>query len=142
MLKFLLVGQDGIASKGHSFWTLDFQSDGSIGKIDCSLDATFTIDAPTGDSSIPTTGRATNATDGSGNYGHYWSETGIAKLVFLYQTWSSSKSGNLTEVGINLAANAPNEDVGITVFRYQNESQFLSPCESRPEYHMRATFTD
>jgi hypothetical protein len=39
--------------------------------------------------------------------------------AFFYQTWTSSKSGSLTEVGINLATSAPNITAGITVFRYK-----------------------
>ncbi|KAH6667846.1 hypothetical protein B0J14DRAFT_704299 [Halenospora varia] len=79
-----------------------------------------------GNSSIPTTEIATKATDSFGNDGDYWSELRVP-YAFWYQTWTSSKTGNLTDVGINLAANTPNQDMPITIFRYHNESELLAP---------------
>ena len=122
------VGQHFTASKGHSFWPLSFNADGTIQPIDCSPDSSFTFHAPPATVTIPTIGRATNATDGSGNYGDYWSETGLLDQRYLYQTWTSSKSGTLAEIGVNLACNTPTANpLAITVFRYQNEAQLLSP---------------
>lgn len=122
------IGQHFTASKGHSFWSLSFAADGSIEKIDCSPTTSYTIDAPPATDLIPSTGRATNATDGSGNYGDYWSETGLPTQKFLYQTWISSKSGNLSEIGVNLASNAHAANpLTITVFSYHNESELLRP---------------
>ncbi|KAI9053403.1 hypothetical protein LZ554_002361 [Drepanopeziza brunnea f. sp. 'monogermtubi'] len=117
------------ASKGHAFWPLSFASDGSIDPIDCSADKAFTIDAPP--ATAPFTrngGRALNATDGSGNYGAYYSETGLLTKRFLYQTWTSSRSGMLTEVGVNLALNAAGSNpITIVVFTYPDEATLLSP---------------
>jgi len=122
------VGQHFTAAKGHSFWPLSFNADGTIQPIDCSPHTTFTFHAPAATVSIPTIGRAINATDGSGNYGDYWSETGLLDQRYLYQTWTSSKSGTLAEIGVNLACNTPTANpLAITVFRYQNEAQLLSP---------------
>jgi hypothetical protein len=122
------IGQHFTASKGHSFWPLSFNADGTIQKIDCSPGTSLTFHAPPGTVAIPTIGRATNATDGSGNYGDCRSETGLLDQRYLYQTWTSSKSGTLTEISVNLACNTPTANpLAITVFRYQNEAQFLSP---------------
>lgn len=122
------VGQHFTAAKGHSFWPLSFNADGSIQKIDCSPDATFSFNAPPATVAIPTIGRATNATEGSGNHGDYWSETGLLDQRYLYQTWSSSKTGTLNEIGVNLACNTPTADpLAITVFRYHNETEFFAP---------------
>ncbi|KAJ5032416.1 uncharacterized protein L3040_009021 [Drepanopeziza brunnea f. sp. 'multigermtubi'] len=117
-------------SKGHAFWPLSFASDGSIEPIDCSANKTFTIDAPPATAPFPRIGgRAVNATDGSGNYGAYYSETGLITKRFLYQTWTSSKSGMLTEVGVNLALNAPAPNpITIVVFSYPDEATLLSPA--------------
>ncbi|KAG4435056.1 hypothetical protein IFR05_009462 [Cadophora sp. M221] len=122
------VGQHFTAAKGHGFWPISFNHDGSIQKIDCSPSAKFTIDALPAVAKVPSTGRATKAADGSGNYGDYWAETGLLTQRYLYQTWTSSASGNLTEVGVNLACNSPaSNPMAITVFSYQDEKELIGP---------------
>lgn len=116
-----------VGAKGHSFWTLDFNSDGSIKPISCDANAQFAVDAPPAKVPISTAGRAVNPTDGSDNSGDYSSEAEIPRSSF-YQTWTNSKDGSLREIGINLASQqAPGTNLTITVFRYKNESQLLSP---------------
>jgi hypothetical protein len=120
-----LGGLSFTPAHGHAFWAFNFDHDGSIKKIDCSPGASHGLTAPLGKIQTPR-GIATQATDGSGNNGDYWSESGYPE-AFFYQTWTASKSGNLTEIGVNLAASADNVQLTVTVFRYKDEKQFLSP---------------
>lgn len=120
-------GADFVSGAGHSIWSLNFAADGSILPIDCSPDATFTIQAPMGDPAVtPIDGLATLATDGSGNFANYRSESGWPAASF-FQTWTSSKTGTLTELGINLAANNPNANMTVVTFRYPDEAALLAP---------------
>ncbi|CAI7673616.1 unnamed protein product [Penicillium bialowiezense] len=111
---------------GHSFWALTFEDDNSIGKIDCSPDASTSVVAPLSMKDIATTGSATNATDGSGNHKHYWAETNYPSTL-LYQTWTSSRTGNLSTIAINLAVNSESPALTVYTFRYENEEQLLAP---------------
>lgn len=111
---------------GHGFWKLNFNPDGSISKIDCSPDAQTTVQASISSKDIPTTGLATTATDGSGNNKDYWAESNYPSTWF-YQTWTSSKSGNLSSIGINLGAISPNQPLAVFVFRYPHNADFTAP---------------
>ncbi|PVH81295.1 glycoside hydrolase family 43 protein [Cadophora sp. DSE1049] len=122
------VGQHFTLPKGHGFWPLSFNHDGSIQRIDCSPTTKFIIDAPPATAKVPSTGRATTAADGSGNYGDYWPETGLLTQRYLYQTWTSSTSRNLTEIRVNLACNSPvSNRIAITVFSFRDENELISP---------------
>lgn len=57
------------SAHGHDFFQLEFNSDDSIKSLSCSTKKSFTIQAPLGDASLPSTGRATSAADGSDNFG-------------------------------------------------------------------------
>jgi hypothetical protein len=43
------------------------------------------------------------------------------------ETFISSKSGSLKEVGVNVAGATPTGNLSVTVFRYQNETNFYTP---------------
>jgi hypothetical protein len=45
----------------------------------------------------------------------------------LYQTWASSKTGTLSEVGVNVAGDNPTGNLTVTIFRYQNNTNFFTP---------------
>lgn len=57
------------SAHGHDFFQLEFKGDGSIKPLSCSPQKSFTIQAPRGDVTLPTSGRAINASDASDNFG-------------------------------------------------------------------------
>lgn len=75
-------GSSFVSGAGRSMWSLGFESDGSIRPIDCAEGAKFTFKAARSPRNVSTTGLATNATDGSGNFADYYSES-LASLEFL-----------------------------------------------------------
>lgn len=115
------------AAHGHQLQILHFNTDGSLENLNCSLSKSVTVSIIPGNS-VPaaTTGRAISATDGSGEAASY---TGSCDLPAyqLYQTWKSSKSGTLDEVGINIAGQAPTGNLSLTIFRYDNDTNFFTP---------------
>jgi hypothetical protein len=113
------------ATHGHQFQVLSFNHDGSVADLDCSPTKSFEVAITQGDD-IPTTGRAVSATDSSPIDTAY---TAICDMPYyqLYQTWTSSKTGTLKEVGVNLAGDNPNANMTITVFRYQDDTNFFTP---------------
>ncbi|KAM0787148.1 hypothetical protein ACM66B_006399 [Microbotryomycetes sp. NB124-2] len=113
------------AAHGHGFWPLEFNGDGSVKDIDCSKKQyQFTI--PAAASAPAPSGRALFATDSSGENAAYLPNSDIPGSTY-YQTWSSSKAGTLQEVGVNVAALLPNANLTITVFRYKNKADIVSP---------------
>ncbi|KAK0125145.1 hypothetical protein ONS96_009009 [Cadophora gregata f. sp. sojae] len=115
------------AAHGHQFQRLDFNADGSLKDLDCSLSKSITISLTQGSGvPDPMTGRAVSATDGSGETGSYFVSCNLPSSQ-LYQTWKSSKSGALAEVGVNIAGAAPTDNLTITIFRYDNDTNFFTP---------------
>lgn len=45
----------------------------------------------------------------------------------MIQTWTNSKSGNLTEVGVNIARNIQSVNLTLIVFKFSNDSALISP---------------
>jgi hypothetical protein len=113
------------AAHGHQFQALLFDSDGTVQDLDCSLSKTVTISFSPGYENS-TAGLATTATDSSNQRSPYSVSCNLPTYQ-LYQTWSSSKSGNLAEVGINIAGDAPTGNLSITIFRFQNNTNFFTP---------------
>ncbi|KAL9062784.1 MAG: hypothetical protein Q9157_008634 [Trypethelium eluteriae] len=111
---------------GHQFQVLDFNTDSSVVDLDCSEDRTFSASFLRGNTSNPS-GNAIFATDSSGELAAYTQECGIPTNA-LYQTWQSSSTGVLREVGFNLAG-APRTDaaLAVTVFRFQENADFFTP---------------
>ncbi|KAH7418159.1 glycosyl hydrolase [Cadophora sp. MPI-SDFR-AT-0126] len=115
------------AAHGHQLQQLEFNADGSLKDLDCSLSKSVTVSLTQGYGvPDPKTGRAVAATDGSGETGSYSVSCNLPSSQ-LYQTWKSSKSGTLTEVGVNVAGAAPTGNLTITVFRYDNDTNFFTP---------------
>ncbi|OWP03399.1 hypothetical protein B2J93_7417 [Marssonina coronariae] len=115
------------AAHGHQFQLLQFNPDGSLKDLDCTLSRSVTVSLIPG-SGVPraATGRAVSATDGSGESGSYSVSCNLPYYQ-LYQTWTSSKSGNLTEVGVNIAGDLPSANTTFTVFRYSSKSALVAP---------------
>ncbi|KAK4056108.1 hypothetical protein OIO90_002839 [Microbotryomycetes sp. JL221] len=119
------VSSSTTAAHGHGFWVLDFNSDGSVKDIDCNAKQyKFTI--PAAAAAPAPSGRALSATDGSGEKGRYLPSSDIPGSTY-FQTWTSSKGGNLQEIGVNVAALAPLANLTITVFRYKNKNDIFNP---------------
>jgi hypothetical protein len=113
------------AAHGHQFQVLSFNHDGTVNDLNCSPAQTFTVSLIPG-TNVSSTGLATTATDSSGEVAAY---TPICNLPTyqLYQTFTSSKSGTLSEIGVNIAGDNPTGNLTITIFRYQNNSNFFTP---------------
>jgi hypothetical protein len=111
------------AAHGHQFQALLFSRDGTIQDLDCSLSKTFAISFSSGYENS-TASLATTAMDSSTIRSPY-SVSCNPPTYQLYQTWSSSKTGNLAEVGI--AGDAPTGSLSITIFRFQNNTNFFTP---------------
>lgn len=56
---------------------------------------------------------------------HYVCDTDLYARVI--QTWTNSKSGVLSSVAVNLAAGNQSTNVQVTVFRFSNFSDLVSP---------------
>lgn len=115
------------AAHGHQFQALDFNSDGSVGPLDCSIHHSDTVSLNLG-TGASTTGLAVSSTDNSGpSITTPYLDVCDLPYYQLYQTFPSSKTGSLTEVGINIAGDAPTAPLSITIFRYQNDTNFFTP---------------
>lgn len=110
------------AAHAHNFQPLSFNADGSITDLNCSPNAKFTTPIIPGKTSYS----GLNATDGSGELEAYKPTCNLPAHQ-LYQTWTSSKSGTLKKVGINIASAAPTSNLTLTLFRYPNNSALISP---------------
>ncbi|KAA8567505.1 hypothetical protein EYC84_007981 [Monilinia fructicola] len=122
------------AQHGHQFQILNFNSDGSIKDLNCSASLTSIVKLPTTNTTavqVPSTktndGLAMNAAIGSGNHHQDYYLNCSLPQYSLFQTFTSSKTGNLTTVGVNLAGGGPTGNVTLTVFRYTNATALLSP---------------
>ena len=109
---------------GHQFQQLIFNPDGSVQDLDCSPSKQTTISFASG-SEISMSGPAVTATDSSGNTGSYTISCDLPAR-YLYQTWASSKTGSLSEIGVNMAG-VSTGNLTITVFRFQNNTNFFTP---------------
>jgi hypothetical protein len=113
------------AAHGHQIQKLVFNSDGTVRDIDCSLSKSVAVSFIPG-TNVSSTGLAVSATDGSGETPSYSVSCNLPQYQ-LYQTFASSKSGNLSEIGVNLAGVSPTANTTITIFRYDNNTNFFTP---------------
>jgi hypothetical protein len=113
------------ATHGHQIQKLVFNNDGTLQELDCSPSKSVVVTFAAG-VNVSSKGLATSATDGSGESGIYSAVCNLPSYQ-LYQTWASSKSGNLSEVGVNIAGVEPSGNLTITIFRYQNNTNFFTP---------------
>lgn len=115
------------SAHGFGFQPLSFKSDGSAADLDCSPSATFTVKlGKVGTQPAKKLGLAETATDSSGADAAY-TQVCDTPLNSYYQTWTSSKSGTLKQVDVNLASTPFTDALTLTVFRFQNVSQLQSP---------------
>jgi hypothetical protein len=112
------------AAHGHQLQLLSFNHDGTINDLNCSPTQTFTVSLRPG-SNVSSTGLAITATDTSGELAS-WTPTCNLPTSQLYQTWASSKTGTLSEVGVNVAGDTPTGNLTITIFRYQSNRNFFT----------------
>lgn len=115
-----------MAAHGHQFQVLNFNPDGSIQDLDCSDQKSATIQITPG-RKASAGGLAVTSTDSSGQPGVPYTGECLLPSYQIYQTWTSSKSGNLAEVGVNVAGDSPTGNLTITIFRYQNDTNFYTP---------------
>ena len=114
------------AAHGHQFQVLNFNPDGSIQELDCSTWKSVTLPIAEGNV-VNDTGLAVTASDGSGQPNVAYTPECLLPRYQLYQTWTSSKTGNLVEVGFNIAGDNPTGNLTVTVFRHQNDTDLQSP---------------
>lgn len=110
---------------GHQIQQLHFNADGSLQDLNCHLAKSVSVTFTAG-TRVSTEGRATTATDSSGQDASFNPVCDLPANS-LYQTWASSKSGTLSEVGVNIAGDLPSGNTTITLFRYQNNTNFFTP---------------
>jgi hypothetical protein len=128
------------AAHGHQIQQLVFNTDGSLQDLDCSLSKSVSVTFIPG-TNVSSTGLAISATDGSGELASYAAVCNLPTYQ-LYQTWASSKTGMLVEVGVNIAGDAPTAATTITIFRYSNNTNFFTPryvWETLTTYTLNAT---
>lgn len=113
------------ATHGHQFQLLSFNHDGTVNDLNCSPKQSFTVSLVPS-TNVSSTGLRTTATDSSGEIAA-WIPTCNLPTYQLYQTWASSKTGTLSEVGINIAGDNPTGSLTITIFRYQSNNNFFTP---------------
>ncbi|KAJ5735306.1 uncharacterized protein N7483_000431 [Penicillium malachiteum] len=99
------------STQGFNVFTLSFNEDGSIKPLSCDPSIKYTVEGPEGKSDF-LSGIYAEATDKAPNMGNYTAANDVPYANF-YQTWVSSKPGNLTTIGI--------------IFRYASEEKLLSP---------------
>ncbi|KAH6681494.1 glycosyl hydrolase [Halenospora varia] len=117
------------AAHAHQFQLLNFLKDGSVADLDCSVLKSVSVPIVAG--TLPNTtytGLALKATDSSGVCPDqkYTPDCNLPDYQ-LYQTFSTSKSGTLKSVDVNVAGDAPTGNLTITVFRFQNNTNFYTP---------------
>ncbi|KAF4635398.1 hypothetical protein G7Y89_g2700 [Cudoniella acicularis] len=126
------------AAHAHQFQLLNFASDGSVLDLDCSLNKRVSIPLVAGVLAPSTNSSTTNtttgetdlfltATDGTALQPLHWK--GICNLPTyqLYQTFSASKTGVLQTISLNIAGDFPSGNLTVTVFRYENNTNFFTP---------------
>jgi len=120
-------GGPRVGFSGHIFQPLQFNGDGSVQDLNCAADASYNVNVPQGSGTIEA-GVATTATDASPALAAY-SAVCDSDLFTLYQTWTASKSGTLTEVAVNIAAIPAQQLVPLTmnVFRFSSLAALVLP---------------
>jgi hypothetical protein len=114
---------------GKNVQPLQFNSDGSLKNLDCSVDSEFTFSITKGAGEL-NTGKSLEFTDKS-DPNQLYTYTCDLYENNVYQTWQSSKSGVLKEVGVNLGALNTTTDLQLGVYNFTANSDFLTPCQFR-----------
>lgn len=111
---------------GHVFQPLVFNADGSVEDLNCAADASFGPVTFTLGNGTAGSGNLTAATDGSPAIAEY-DYVCDSTLFSLFQTWTSSKSGTLESVAVNLAAATQTIPLILTVFKFSSLADLVSP---------------
>ncbi|KKA23665.1 hypothetical protein T310_2298 [Rasamsonia emersonii CBS 393.64] len=112
--------------KAGSHWEpLTFLPDGSISPLDCTAPE-YVIDVPVTESQVIDVVANATVSSAPGNY--TWEcGFGIHDRSILYQFFQAPKSGNVTEIGVNIAQQSNNAPVTISLVHVYNISELFSP---------------
>ncbi|KAK5135352.1 hypothetical protein LTR08_005294 [Meristemomyces frigidus] len=111
---------------GHIFQPLEFRADGSVEDLDCSPEASFTVQFKSGKGAVAS-GAATTAGFATPALAVY-TPVCDSDLFDLFQTWQApTHNGTLTSVSINVAASVQTTPLVLTVFKVDSISDLLAP---------------
>lgn len=112
---------------GHIFQPLAFRSDGSAADLNCAANASFPVSLASGTrTGAAAAGNATRAGDATPALATY-TPVCDSDSWLLYQTWTASRSGNLSSVSINVARAMQTVPLSLTVFKFSNYTALLAP---------------
>lgn len=121
-------GDGTLKYHGKNLQPLDFNDDGSLKDLNCDPSAEFNFSIPRG-VGVENSGKSTAFTDRSDPDQDYDYSCDLSRNAF-YQTWQSSKSGTLKEVGVNFGAQNTTTPIQLGVYAFKANSDFLTPCKS------------
>ncbi|KAK4550273.1 hypothetical protein LTR36_003240 [Oleoguttula mirabilis] len=111
---------------GHIFQPLRFGADGSVEDLDCSPDATFSVDFARGSGAVAI-GAAITAGDATPPLAVY-TPVCDSDQFDLFQTWTASKAGLLESVSVNIAAAGVQAvPLALTVFKFASLADLVAP---------------
>ncbi|CAJ2500892.1 Uu.00g037450.m01.CDS01 [Anthostomella pinea] len=111
---------------GHIFQPLTFNSDGSVEDLDCAATAKFEVNFQEGTQEVAT-GAATMAGDKTPLDAAY-TPVCDSDSFDLFQTWTASQSGTLTNVSVNIAgAGIQAVPLTLTVFKFDSYADLIAP---------------
>jgi hypothetical protein len=121
-------GDGTLKLHGKNLQPLHFNKDGSLKNLNCDVSAMFNFSIQQG-TGIKNSGKSTMFTDRSDPDQNYTYTCDLSRNSF-YQTWQSSKSGSLKEVGVNLGALNTTTPIQLGIYKFNANSDFLTPCKS------------
>ena len=110
---------------GHIFQPLKFNADGSVQDLDCDNSANSSVSLLEGTGSVQA-GNVTTAADASPAEAIY-TPVCDSDQYSLFQTWTSSKSGMLTQVAVNIAKSVQTVPLTLNVFKFSALSALEAP---------------
>jgi hypothetical protein len=121
-------GDGSLILHGKNVQPLYFNDDGSVKNLNCNIGATFPITIQRGAGS-QNDGKSKQFTDQSDPNQEYTYKCDLNQRN-LYQTWQSSKSGVLKEVGVNFGALNTTTAIQLGVYNFSSNIDFVTPCQS------------
>jgi hypothetical protein len=118
-------GDPRVGFSGHIYQPLEFNADGSVQDLDCSIDAEFTV-ALSKSNSTTATGNATEAVDASPALAVY-SPVCDSDFFTLYQTWPATQDGTIESVSLNVARGHQEAALSLTLFKFSSHEDLLTP---------------
>lgn len=120
-------GDGTLKLHGKNLQPLYFNEDGSVKDLNCDPSAEFNFTITQG-AGAQNKGKSPTFTDGSDPNQNYTYTCDLSRNA-VYQTWQSSKSGILEEVGVNLGALNSTPSIQLSVYKFSANSDFLTPCK-------------